>query len=55
MDDFWDTVHLRDGTFRGNPLVAPAKLVPLADMGAPSGPFPPIRGGRHRNSIKKYT
>ena len=33
MYDFWDSVIFRTGTFRGNPLVAHAKLVPLADMG----------------------
>lgn len=32
MYDFWDTVLFRAGTFRGNPLVAHAKLVPVADM-----------------------
>ncbi|MDP1592021.1 MAG: group III truncated hemoglobin [Prosthecobacter sp.] len=32
MYDFWDTVLFRAGTFRGNPLVAHTKLVPLADM-----------------------
>ena len=33
MYDFWDSVIFRAGTFRGNPLVAHAKLVPMADMG----------------------
>lgn len=33
MYDFWDTVLFRAGTFRGNPLAAHAKLVPLTDMG----------------------
>lgn len=32
MYDFWDTVLLRAGTFRGNPLAAHAKLVSMADM-----------------------
>ena len=33
MVDFWDTVLFRAGTFRGNPLAAHARLVPLTDMG----------------------
>jgi hemoglobin len=33
--DFWDTVLFRAGTFRGNPIAAHAKLVPLTDMGWP--------------------
>lgn len=33
MYDFWDTVILGAGTFRGNPLAAHARLVPLTDMG----------------------
>lgn len=32
MYDFWDTVMFRSGTFRGNPIAAHAKLVPLTDM-----------------------
>lgn len=36
MYDFWDTVLFRAGTFRGNPLGAHAKLVPVADMGWPT-------------------
>lgn len=36
MYDFWDTVLFGAGTFRGNPLVAHARLVPLADMGKDS-------------------
>lgn len=32
MYDFWDTVLFRAGTFRGNPIAAHAKLIPLADM-----------------------
>lgn len=36
MYDFWDTVLFRAGTFRGNPLAAHAKLVPVADMGKAS-------------------
>lgn len=32
MYDFWDAVLFRAGTFRGNPLAAHAKLVPVADM-----------------------
>ncbi|MFU8894735.1 MAG: group III truncated hemoglobin, partial [Luteolibacter sp.] len=33
MYDFWDTVIFNAGTFRGNPLAAHARLVPLTDMG----------------------
>jgi len=33
MYAFWDSVLFRAGTFRGNPLAAHAKLVPLTDMG----------------------
>lgn len=33
MYDFWDTVIFGTGTFRGNPLAAHARLVPLTDMG----------------------
>jgi hemoglobin len=33
MYDFWDTVIFSAGTFRGNPLAAHARLVPLTDMG----------------------
>lgn len=36
MYDFWDTVLFRSGTFRGNPITAHAKLVPLTDMGLPT-------------------
>ena len=36
MYDFWDTVLFRAGTFRGDPLGAHAKLVPVADMGWPT-------------------
>ena len=36
MYDFWDTVLFRAGTFRGNPIGAHAKLVPLTDMGKPT-------------------
>lgn len=32
MYDFWDTVMFGAGSFRGNPLLAHAKLVPKADM-----------------------
>ncbi len=30
--DFWDTVLFRAGTFRGNPIVAHANLIPAAGM-----------------------
>ncbi len=33
--DFWDSVLFRAGTFRGNPIAAHAKLIPLTDMGWP--------------------
>jgi len=33
--DFWDTVIFRAGTFRGNPMAAHAKLIPLTGMGWP--------------------
>ncbi len=33
MYAFWETVLFGAGTFRGNPLAAHAKLVPLTDMG----------------------
>ena len=33
--DFWDTVLFRAGTFRGNPIAAHAKLIPLTGMGWP--------------------
>lgn len=33
MYDFWETVLFRAGSYRGNPLAAHARLVPLTDMG----------------------
>jgi hemoglobin len=33
MYDFWETVLFGAGTFRGNPIAAHARLVPLTDMG----------------------
>ena len=33
--DFWDTVIFRAGTFRGNPIAAHAKLIPLTNMSWP--------------------
>lgn len=33
MVDFWDTVIFGAGSFRGNPIAAHARLVPLTDMG----------------------
>jgi hemoglobin len=31
--DFWDTVLFRANTFRGNPIVAHARLIPASPMG----------------------
>lgn len=33
MYDFWETVLFRAGSYRGNPVVAHAKLAPLTAMG----------------------
>ena len=33
MYAFWETVIFRSGGYRGNPLAAHAKLVPLTNMG----------------------
>lgn len=33
MYNFWDTVMFRSGMYRGNPLAAHARLVPLTEMG----------------------
>lgn len=35
MYDFWETVLFGTGGFRGNPMAAHAKLVPLTEMGLP--------------------
>jgi hemoglobin len=33
--NFWDTVLFRSGTYRGNPIAAHAKFLPLTDMSWP--------------------
>lgn len=33
MYDFWESVLFRAGSYRGNPLAAHSRLVPLTDMG----------------------
>ncbi len=35
MYAFWETVLFRAGTYRGNPIAAHARLVPLTEMGRP--------------------